>query len=367
MRVLKAGIATSLCLANLSVASCQVRGVVPPALPQPAQETVDALEHHVRFLAEEIGPRCGATSVTYNNLRRARDYVFGVFSKLQEQTPASALRLQTYTVHERTYDNIEYELGGAGRAGEVVVVGAHYDSDCLESSPFTPGADDNASGVAVLLELAAALSKLDASGRASLHRTVRFVAFTNEEEPYFHTDDMGSLVYARSCKKDGLDVTAMLSLEMLGYYSENQPYPWYIGWLPGLPQEGNFLAVAGNPGSSCLVRTVVDSFSRNSLTPVHGVVAPGVYLMTWSDQWSFWKEGFPAVMITDTAKLRNANYHQQTDAWCTLKYGLMAQSIGGLDAAVRDLAYDPPPPTPTGCGSARAPTATPSTAGGGDV
>jgi len=200
--------------------------------------------------------------------------------------------------------NLEVEITGSEKPDDIVVIGAHYDS--LEG---TPGANDNATGVAALLALA----------RAFIHkkpvRTLRFVAFTNEEPPYFQSDNMGSFVYARRCRERKENVVAMLSLETIGYYSDepgSQRYPSPFNLV--YPGTGNFVAVVGNTKSRQLVRRVVREFRAQNNFPCEGIATfgflPGI---GWSDHWAFWQAGYPAVMLTDTAPFRYPHYHTGKD------------------------------------------------------
>jgi hypothetical protein len=227
--------------------------------------------------------------------------------------------------------NVEAVLAGGAKAKEVVVVGAHYDT-----AAGAPGADDNASGVAALLAIARSLS-------ASKHapaRTIRFVAFVNEEPPYFWNAEMGSLVYAKACKQHGDDVVAMLSLETLGYYRDapgTQKYPPIVRWF--YPDRGDFVAFVGNLGSRSLVREAVGAFRGAAAFPSEGAALPSfVTGVGWSDQWSFWQVGYPGVMVTDTAPFRNPHYHQMGDTPDTLDYERLARVTDGLVAVVKKLA-----------------------------
>jgi Zn-dependent M28 family amino/carboxypeptidase len=206
-------------------------------------------------------------------------------------------------------------------------VGAHYDS-----REGTPGADDNASGTAALLSLARTFA-----GRAP-ERTVRFVFFTNEE--YFRQDLMGSTVYAQRCRERNENIVAMLSLEMLGYFSdvaESQRYPAPLNLL--FPSTGDFIGFVGNHRSRSLVHAAIASFRKTQAVPSVGVAAPEVVEgIGWSDQWSFWQQGYPGIMITDTGPFRNPNYHGRTDTPETLDYGKITRIVEGLEIVVRDLA-----------------------------
>ena len=194
-----------------------------------------------------------------------------------------------------------------------VVVGAHYDT-----VPGSPGADDNASGVAVLLELA----RLVPSG-------VRFVAFANEEAPYFLGPEMGSFVYAR---ERAAKVRAMFSLEMLGYYSDapgSQNYPAPLGMF--YPDRGDFVAFVGDLGARALLRKALGIFREKASFPSEGLAAPSfIPGVAWSDHWSFRKHGCPAIMITDTAFYRYPHYHRASDTPDKLDYERMARVTLGL-------------------------------------
>jgi len=221
------------------------------------------------------------------------------------------------------------ELKGSDRAREIVVVGAHYDSVF-----GSPGANDNGTGVALLLEMSLAVKQ------ESLSRPVRFVAFVNEEPPYFLTEQMGSRVHARLARRRGEDVVAMLSLETLGYYADargTQSYPPPLGFL--YPSTGNFLGVVGNLPSRRLVVEFLRHFTSVSDFPVEAIAAfewiPGI---TWSDHWSFWKEGYPALMLTDTAPFRYPEYHGSRDLPEQINAREFARAAHGIIHAVRRLA-----------------------------
>lgn len=235
---------------------------------------------------------------------------------------------QEFDVAGVTCANIELELPGGAKKREVVVVGAHYDS-----APGTPGADDNGSGVAGLLALAERL------GRVERSRTLRFVAFVNEEPPYFQSTDMGSVRYARRCRERGENVVAMLSLETIGYFSEregSQKYPFPLSYF--YPSRGNFIGFVGNRTSRDLVREVVGSFRTHARFPSEGAVLPAALPgVGWSDHWAFWQSGYPAVMVTDTAPFRNPNYHEASDLPDTLDYDRFARVVTGLEKVIAEL------------------------------
>lgn len=226
--------------------------------------------------------------------------------------------------------NLEITLGNA-HSRRVVVVGAHYDS-----VQGAPGADDNASGVAAALELARVINTAPGGWPASAP-ALKFAFFVNEEEPFFRTAHMGSLVYATDARERGWEVQAMFSLETLGYYRDDpgsQRYPWPFAYF--YPDRGNFLAFVGDLRSRDLVRRSIAAFRSVARFPSEGVAAPrAVPGVEWSDHWAFWEQGWPAVMITDTAFNRNPNYHSSTDTPDTLDYDRLARVVHGLSGMMR--------------------------------
>ena len=217
---------------------------------------------------------------------------------------------------------------GRVKSDAIVVVGAHYDA-----APGTPAANDNGSGTAALLALARRLVALEPQ------TTLRLVAYANEEPPHFKTEAMGSLVNARRAKERGDDIVAMLSLETIGYCRDEpgtQPYPFPFSAF--YPSEGNFLAVVGDTASRALVHRVVESFRANAAFPCEGVAAPSfIPGIDWSDHWSYWQQGWPAVMLTDTAVFRYPHYHEPSDTPDKLDYERLARVVTGIEAVVREL------------------------------
>jgi len=225
--------------------------------------------------------------------------------------------------------NLIAKSPGAEGASPYYVVGAHYDT-----VPSTPGADDNASAVAVMLELARRLS-----GK-SLPAPVRFVAFTLEEPPAFTTRQQGSRVFVRECKRAGERIAAAVILEMVGYTCPRQNYPLVLRWA-GYPSRGDFIGIVGNWRSRRFGRAVLKGFRNNQRLPVeslfvpfNGWVLPSTRL---SDHASFWDAGWPALMITDTAFFRNPNYHLPSDTLDTLDFGFMARLVKSLELAVAEF------------------------------
>jgi hypothetical protein len=293
--------------------------------PPPLDDELTNLRNELRRGVEKIAGEIGERNLRrYPQLLEAADYI-------EQELTAAAYEVarQEYKVRGHVCHNLDAQLDGAAMPDEIVIVGAHYDS-----VSGTPGAGDNASGVAAMLVLAKRFA-----GRETA-RSLRFVAFANEEPPYFQTPDMGSWVYAQRCRKQNENIVAMLSLETIGYYTDepgSQQYPPPYGAL--YPSEGNFIAVVGNVGSRPLVHRVVESFRRHATFPSEGGAIPGdVPGVGWSDHWSFWQEGYPGVMITDTALFRYPYYHSPDDTPDKLNYDQMARVVDGLEAVIADLA-----------------------------
>ena len=233
---------------------------------------------------------------------------------------------QKFTITRSEYKNIVAFYGDPQLPR--LVVGAHYDV-----CDHLPGADDNASGVAALLEVARLLQTL----KPKLPYCIELVAYSLEEPPYFRTTGMGSYIHAQSLFQNKIDVIAMVSLEMLGYYSDqpkSQSFP-----LPGLgllyPDKGNFVAVVGKMGQGKMVRHFKKTMRRASDIGVESINAPGfVTGVDFSDHLNYWHFGFDALMITDTSFFRNKNYHQPTDTIDTLNFDKMAEAVKGIYWAV---------------------------------
>lgn len=268
------------------------------------------LQKHMEQLTVRIGER---NLWKGDSLEQAAAYIEGTFSLY-----GYAVERQTYTCYGKSSSNLIAETGGEGR---LIVVGAHYDS-----VPGSPGADDNASAVAGLLELARLIKKTP--GR----RKIKFVAFANEEPPFFGTNNMGSMVYAASLEEKKAPVDFMISLEMIGYFSKEkvQRYP-----LPGMklfyPETADFIGVVGNFRSWRCVSALKKGIRKYSTVKVQTMVGPeSVGGINLSDNLSFWRHGYRAVMVTDSAFFRNSHYHQETDTMETLDLDSMAEVVKGL-------------------------------------
>jgi Zn-dependent M28 family amino/carboxypeptidase len=282
------------------------------------------LADHVQALAGAIGERGVFRPDAYD---AARDYIRREL--IGAAGPGATVQAQPFAARGHTCANLEVVLLGTDPSLPCIVLGAHYDT-----VPGTPGADDNATGVAALIELVRALAPV------SHARTLRLVAFANEEAPYFDTPEHGSLVYARALKAAGERVHVMLSLEMLGFFSSHpgsQHYPPLLA--PFYPDRGNFIGLVSNLGSRARLLELAAAFAAATSFPVEHLASPewvpGVAL---SDHHSFWREGFHAVMVTDTAFYRNPHYHTATDAPETIDADGLAAVTAGLAGAVASLA-----------------------------
>ena len=294
--------------------------VAAAALNSDEVELREELKRDVEKLGGEIGER---NVPRYAALTAAANFI-------EESLAAAGLppRRQTYEVSSKPCHNIDAEI--KGKSPEVVLVGAHYDSVF-----GAPGANDNGSGVAALLALARRFA-----GQKG-ERTLRFVAFVNEEAPYFQTDLMGSLVYAKACRARGDRIEAMLSLETIGFFSDkrgSQRYP-LLGFDKIYPDTGNFIGVVGNVSSGALVRKTIRLIREQGKIPAEGAALPSMIAgVGWSDQWAFWQCGYRGIMLTDTAPFRYPHYHLFSDTPDKLDYDRFALVVSSLQKVISDFA-----------------------------
>lgn len=304
----------------IGMPGCSYKGELPPLT---AEETKirERAGKHIRVLAGEIGER---NIWKYKAYASAALYIETAFTDLGYAPQRETFRVDQVAVH-----NVVAEKTGTTLADEIVVVGAHYDT--VEGSP---GANDNATGVAGMLEIARLLRP------QTLDRTVRFAAFANEEAPFYQTGDMGSMVHAKEARERGDRIVAMLSIETIGFYDDtpgSQHYP------PGLsaiyPDRANFICFVSNVSSGRLVRRSIGSFRRYTQFPSEGIAAPDLIPgIGWSDHQAFWEQGYKAFMVTDTALYRYPAYHRAEDKPDRVDYDRTARVIAGLARVVIDLA-----------------------------
>jgi hypothetical protein len=295
-----------------------------PLPPLTAEERAMAatLKRHIEVIAAREH-----NIAHYEELEKVAVYLEGVLSSL-----GYTVGRQEFVVDGKAVRNIDAVIEAQPAPDpEVIVVGAHYDT-----APDTPGANDNASGTASVLELARLLADL----KGKTHKRIRLVLFVNEEPPYFWTEHMGSVHYARMLAERKERVTTMFSLETLGYYSDepgSQQYPAPFGLM--FPNRGNFVSFVGLTNSRPLVQQSIASFRSHTSFPTVGGVAPWIIPgIGWSDHSSFSQFGFQAVMITDTATFRYPHYHEPTDTPDKVDTEKLARVVKGMERVVRDLA-----------------------------
>ena len=279
------------------------------------------IKKHIHRLAVDIGPR---PVTNEQSIKKTESYITNYFKNIGFQ-----VQLQQYKYGNYNIANIIAVSQENLLSSKYYVIGAHYDS-----VPETYGADDNASGIAVLLELA----RYTMQEKISL--PVRFVAFTAEEPPTFSTRHQGSKVFVKSVLEKKDEILGAIILEMVGYTSNEQSYPLVLKWM-GYPSKGNFIGIVGNRKSKKFGQSIFRSFKKNDQLPVetlfvpfNGRILPDTRL---SDHSPFWDAGLFAVMITDTAFFRNPNYHTPKDTFDTLDYFFMAELVKSLLIALKKL------------------------------
>jgi len=298
------------------------QGALPPLTAEEA-ELATGLRRHVGTIAAREH-----NVANHDELEQVARYIEGTLSAL-----GYAVGRQEFTADGKPVRNIDVTIEPPAGITDpaVIVVGAHYDS-----APGTPGANDNASGAAAVIELARLLR--DLAGTST--KRIRLVLFVNEEPPYFMTAAMGSVRYAHALAERRERVIAMYSLETIGFYSSepgSQIYPAPFGFL--FPDRGDFVAFVGLLGARALLRETIGSFRSHTAFPSIGGVAPGfIPGIAWSDHWAFASEGFQAVMVTDTAPFRYPHYHQPSDTPDKVDVESLARVVKGIERVIRDLA-----------------------------
>jgi hypothetical protein len=290
----------------------------------PLAEDQRVLEQELRASVQALAGQIGERNVfRHDELVLAAEYI-----RMRLTEFGYEVRRQPYHVAGKACENIEAEVRGNKIPDDILLIGAHYDS--VEGSP---GANDNGTGVAAML----ALARLFAKDQPAL--TLRFVAFANEEPPLFRTRHMGSRVYARRSRERGEHIVLMVSLETIGYYSDEPGSQHLLFPLNFFyPSTGNFIAFVSNVENGPWVRRLTESFRRHAQFPSEGGALwgwiPGV---GWSDHWAFWKEGYPAVMVTDTALFRYPSYHAHTDTPEKIHYERLTRVVSGLQKVTAEL------------------------------
>ena len=290
------------------------------------------LESDVATL-EKMGPRNSEDETCYRQLR----YCEGWISRRWEAQGYS-VKSQAFSVKGRDYSNLEIEIEGRTMPSEIIVVSAQYDT-----LPDSPGANNNGSGMAILFELSRLLRS------HAPDKTVRLVNFVNEEDPFFGTEAMGSYQYAKNAFQKGENIRIMLSLDALGIYNEEPgsqklPFPFSLFY----PDRGNFLAFIGNFSSRPFMKVTTRGFKKGSAFPIQaGVVPKWVKGADWSDHRSFWKFGYPAMMVTDTGAFRSPSHTTREDTMEKLDFGALSRIVLGMYCVIVDLAQKEAPSSPS--------------------
>ena len=278
------------------------------------------LKTHIVYLSEEIGER---HYLIPGSLEKSAQYI-------RHQLESAGLNTETISYGKENFEIVSVKINSKNENAQQIIIGAHYDTVTL-----TLGADDNASGISALIELAKYFKHQE------IDKHLRFVAFPNEESPFYGTHLMGSKVFVDSLSKQ--EVYGMVSLEMLGYFSSeenSQRYPWPFKIF--YPDTADFIAFVGNMASRSWLHESILAFRFQSNIAAEGLVAPEFFVpdISRSDQVSFWKHGIPAFMITDTANYRSSTYHFAGDVIETLDMESMTRVVMGIRNMLLELAKD---------------------------
>lgn len=295
-----------------------------PALSAEESDLAERMKRHVVAIASRE-----RNLPNHAQLERAAGYIENTLTDYGYE-----VRSQVFRVGGRDARNLEVRLKpdpSDDAQRNLIVIGAHYDS-----VPGSPGANDNGSGTAAVIELARLLKNV----RLANDREIRLVLFANEEAPYFGTPDMGSWIHANDLHARGEKVDAMLSLETIGYYSDekgSQKYPPLLA--SAYPDTGNFIAFVSDPGALPLLHRVIASFRKHAAFPSEGLAAPAeIPGVDWSDHWAYRQFGYPAIMVTDTAPYRYPHYHTARDTPDKIDFGRLARVVKGIENVARELA-----------------------------
>lgn len=312
----------------LSLLAIVITGPVVVGTPEAepvAAVSAERLQRSVETLVGELGP---LDYTRVDNLDRAAAWIEGRFREAGLE-----VEFQDYQLREGRFRNVIARQPGRDSDLPAIVIGAHYDT----YGGF-PGADDNASGVAVLLELARTLP--DAVPRSDHY----LVAFGTEEPPFFGTDDMGSYRFAQLLRQREIEVELMIALDMVGVYSDrpgSQHFP-VAGLGLFYPDTANFIAVVGNLGSGISIQRVKQGLQSTETLPVHSFRAPAIVDgVDWSDHRSFWRMGYPGVLVTDTSFMRYPYYHTRNDTPDRLDYRRMGALVNGLHVVLQGSYVQP--------------------------
>jgi hypothetical protein len=285
-------------------------------------EIRERLQKDVGYL-QSLGPRNSVNEKSYAKLRQSEEWI-----RQRWQSQGYSVKNQTYLFEGREYSNLEIELQGCVSPSEIIIVSAQYDT-----LPDSPGANNNGSGVAIILSLSHLLRNHASS------RTLRLVNFVNEEDPFFGTEMMGSYVYAEKSHQLGEDIRVILSLDALGIYTDqpdSQKYPLPFSLF--YPSRGNFLAFIGDFRSRKYIVEATRGFKKGSSFPIEaGIVPKWTKGASWSDHSSFWKFGYPGIMVTDTGGFRSSSHTTKEDTLEKLNFEAMSRIVIGMYTCVAHL------------------------------
>jgi len=272
---------------------------------------------------QKLGPRNSENETSYKQLRLCEEWI-----KQKWESQGYRVKKHTFSIKGREYSNLEIEVKGRTAPSEIIILSAQYDT-----LPDSPGANNNGSGMAILFQLSRLLRK------HTPERTLRFINFVNEEDPFFGTEMMGSYQYAKRCYQLREDIKAMLSMDALGIYKEEPgsqrlPFPFSMFY----PDRGNFLAFIGNLRSRKSMVEATKGFKKGSSFPIEaGVVPEWVEAADWSDHRSFWQFGYPGIMVTDTGGFRSIYHTTKEDTMEKLNFDAMARIVIGMYACAIHL------------------------------
>ena len=278
-------------------------------------EIKKGMESDIEYL-QKLGPRNSENDTSYKQLRLCEEWI-----RQRWESQGYVVKKHTFSIKEKEYSNLEIEIKGRVAPSEIIIISAQYDT-----LPDSPGANNNSSGMAILFQLSQLLKK------HTPDRTLRLLNFVNEEDPFFGTEMMGSYQYAKSCRQRGEDIRVMLSLDAVGIYkdepgSQRLPFPFSLFY----PDRGNFLAFIGNLRSRKYVTEVTRGFKKGSSFPIQAGVAPEwAKGGAWSDHSSFWKFGYPGIMVTDTGGFRSPYHSTKEDTMEKLNFEAMSRIVIGM-------------------------------------
>jgi hypothetical protein len=285
-------------------------------------EIKKSMESDIEYV-QNLGPRNSENDTSYKQLRQCEEWI-----RHKWESQGYTVKKQTFSFKGKEYSNLEIEIKGRTLPSEIIIISAQYDT-----LPDSPGANNNGSGIAILFQLSRLLKNLTPD------RTLRLIEFVNEEDPFFGTEMMGSYQYAKKCRERHEDIRVMLSLDALGIYtdrlgSQKYPFPFSLFY----PRRGNFLAFIGDFSSRKYMVETTRGFKKGSSFPIEaGVVPKWVEAAGWSDHLSFWRFGYPGIMVTDTGGFRSASHTTKEDTMDKLNFEAMSRIVVGMYGAIVEL------------------------------